>query len=339
MQFPVSPRGTKGWPQIGLLRNGFAFGLGVGIGLVALWLALREVNFEQTLTLVGQSDVTLELLALGAVMTAMVVTLRRWQQMLRPYPTNFIRLFRVFLIAHLLNTLLPAKLGTAARIYLAAESERVNVGFVFGTVTAEKVLDTLAMLVVLLALMLWIPLPAWLRDTLIISIVGVMSLFVAMVGIQRVGKAIVAGLVRVEQKYLGGRSWKLSAATSGLVESARGLLTQRQMLVVWGYTSLVWLAGGLANQLLLDAMGLRLPWTAAWFLLVVLQLGTRVPALPANIGVFHYLVILALGVYAVNATQALGYALVLHLLVFIFPALLGALFLGQAGMGLSRRWR
>jgi uncharacterized membrane protein YbhN (UPF0104 family) len=83
-------------------------------------------------------------------------------------------------------------------------------------------------------------------------------------------------------------------------------------------------------------MGLDVPWTAAWFLLVVLQLGTRVPSLPANIGVFHYLVILALGLYTVNGTQALGYALVLHLLVFILPALLGVLCLVHGGVSFGQ---
>jgi uncharacterized protein (TIRG00374 family) len=330
----VSP--AKGWQPRDWLRNGLALTLGIGIGLVALWLAVRGVDFEQILALVLQSDVVLELLAFGAVMSATVVTLLRWQQMLRPYPTDFLRLFRVFLIAHLLNTLLPAKLGTGARICLAAESEQVNVGFVFGTVTAEKVIDTLAMLIVFLVLMLWVPLPEWLRDTLMISTAGVIVAFVALVGVRRVGQAITAWLARIEHKYLGGRSWKLSAAVGGLVESSQSLLTQRRMLALWGYTGVVWLAGGLANQLLLYAMGLDVPWTAAWFLLVVLQLGTRVPSLPANIGVFHYLVILALGLYTVNGTQALGYALVLHLLVFILPALLGVLCLVHGGVSFGQ---
>lgn len=48
------------------------------------------------------------------------------------------------------------------------------------------------------------------------------------------------------------------------------------------------------------------------------------PALPANLGVFHYLVILALGVYRIPESAALAYAILLHLVVFILPAFLGA---------------
>jgi uncharacterized membrane protein YbhN (UPF0104 family) len=57
---------------------------------------------------------------------------------------------------------------------------------------------------------------------------------------------------------------------------------------------------------------------------VALQFGTRIPALPANLGVFHYAVILALGFYGVNESVALAYAILLHLIVFILPAIIGA---------------
>ena len=54
------------------------------------------------------------------------------------------------------------------------------------------------------------------------------------------------------------------------------------------------------------------------------SLGHVFPALPANLGVFHYALILALAFYGVNESVALAYAILLHLIVFVLPAVIGA---------------
>jgi uncharacterized membrane protein YbhN (UPF0104 family) len=60
-------------------------------------------------------------------------------------------------------------------------------------------------------------------------------------------------------------------------------------------------------------------------LLTTLQIGNKVPAVPANLGVFHYIVVLTLGLFGVDRTIALSYAFVLHSVVFLAPAVVGGL--------------
>ncbi|HZQ05325.1 MAG TPA: lysylphosphatidylglycerol synthase transmembrane domain-containing protein [Anaerolineae bacterium] len=310
---PSSQRGT--W--ISLL-------VGAALGILALALIARSVNLNLTLQALAASHLVLFLLAFLAQMIAVGFTLRRWQILLKPYPTHFLNLGQIFFIAHLLNTLLPAKLGTVARVLLAAESENLNVGLVLGSVAIEKVLDTLVMLVFLAILAPFAPLPLWLRESLTASVLLVLAAFVALVSAARFREQLLTGLASVESRLFGHESRRVAALASGMVESLVNLTQRREAVRVLFWTALIWLTGGIVNQLLLAAVGLSLDWTAAWFLLVVLQIGTRVPALPANLGVFHYLVILALGVYGVNESTALAYAILLHLIVFILPAFIGA---------------
>jgi hypothetical protein len=58
--------------------------------------------------------------------------------------------------------------------------------------------------------------------------------------------------------------------------------------------------------------------------LVVLQVGTAVPSSPGRIGVFQYLVILALSIFAVDKNVALGYSIVLYLVVYVPVVLIGS---------------
>ena len=67
-----------------------------------------------------------------------------------------------------------------------------------------------------------------------------------------------------------------------------------------------------------------LPFWTSLLLLVVLQIGTAVPSSPGRIGVFQYLVILALSILFVDKGVALGYSIILYLVTYIPIALIGS---------------
>jgi hypothetical protein len=83
----------------------------------------------------------------------------------------------------------------------------------------------------------------------------------------------------------------------------------------------------LTNYAIFLALDMGLSLAAALFLLAVLQVGVAVPSAPGKLGVFHYLCVLALGVFGVAKESAIAYAVLLHVVVFVPPSLLGAVFL------------
>lgn len=300
--------------------------LGLAVSVIAIWLIVRGVNLDETLAILAASHWQWVALAFLAQMIATAFTLRRWQVMLQPYPTQLFRLTQVYFIAHLLNTILPAKIGTVARVVLAADTERLNGGFVFGSIAAEKILDTWVMLVLFVLIAAWVPLPMWLREPLALSALVALVGVVALIAVRGLRTRIVSVVGYVEQRFFGGNARRLSALVNGVVENLVQLTGRREAAEVLIWTALMWITAGLANLLLFLALDIRIEWSAMWFLLIVLQIGTRVPALPANLGVFHYLVIVTLSLYGVAEARALGFALLLHLIVFILPAFIGAVF-------------
>jgi uncharacterized membrane protein YbhN (UPF0104 family) len=55
----------------------------------------------------------------------------------------------------------------------------------------------------------------------------------------------------------------------------------------------------------------------------MLQIGSAVPSSPGRIGVFQYLVILTLSFLVVDKNVALGYSVLLYLVIYVPNALIG----------------
>lgn len=301
--------------------------VGLGVSLVSLALVFRGVNTGAVIAALSRTSLPLLLVAFAAAMAATGGTVLRWKLLLRPYPVQATRLFPVFMIAHLLNVVLPAKLGTVARAYLAGEAEGIDKVFVMGSIAVEKVLDNL--IIVLLGVMLLpftLP-PAWLWQP---------GLSAAALGAMLFLLVVLAGQHRDELVAWSQSVWG-KVPYSGLLnpitylrpalESFAALGRRDIRWSLWGWSILIWACGILANQLTMMAMGVDAPVLAAIFVLIVLQIGTKVPALPGNIGVFHYLVVLSLSVFSIERNVALSYGLVLHGVVVLLPSVLGAFYL------------
>ena len=96
---------------------------------------------------------------------------------------------------------------------------------------------------------------------------------------------------------------------------------------VWFLSAVVLVFSVTTNYLLLKASGIEVPYVAALFLMVVLRIGEAPPSLPGKLGVFHYLVVLALSVFGVDRTPALSYAFVLYAVAVVPIVIAGAILL------------
>jgi uncharacterized protein (TIRG00374 family) len=108
------------------------------------------------------------------------------------------------------------------------------------------------------------------------------------------------------------------------------------VLVVLGWSALIWVITVLLNQLLLWSLGIQVPAVVAVLLLIALQIGVRLPSSPGSIGVFHYLCVVTLSLFGVERSVAFSYGVILHLVMYLPPSLLGLVYLGRSGYSLSR---
>ena len=303
----------------------FGTWFGLGVSLICLALAFRGVNTGEVIAALSQTEPVLLLVAFLSVMLSSIGSTMRWRELLHPFRPQPGRLFQVFMISHLGNTLLPWKLGTLLRTYLVADAESIGRSFVIGTVAVERLLDILILALLFLAILPSVAFPRWLHDSGLSRSLTILPLVLLLVAIIYSKPQLLA-----ELRPRGGvdlpapLNWLAQFLNQGL-RSLDVLARPGQYVAIVTWSLVIWGAGALTNGLALAALGIRVPVLASIVLLVTLQIGNKVPTMPANIGVFHYVAILTLGLFGVDRAVALSYALVLHAVVFLAPAVVGGL--------------
>jgi uncharacterized protein (TIRG00374 family) len=248
----------------------------------------------------------------------------RWQLLLAVQRAPlFGRAFSVLSVGLMVNAFLPARLGEFARAYLMGEAEAESKVYVLGTVAVEKVAELLFLLLSLIVLLSQMALPEWLagpaRSTALILAVLV-PCFVLLAW----QRNFILRIMERASRSITSAWWGWLVRQTRYGFASLDVVRRPSLLIgLFGTSLIVWIISALTNYLVFLAFELVLPFWASLLLLVVLQVGIAIPSSPGRIGVFQYLVILTLSIFAVDKNVALGYSVVLYLVIYMPIALLG----------------
>ena len=311
------------------------FWLGIGIGLLALVLAFRQVELGKVAAAFARVDYLLVAAAAGMQLLAIGAIAWRWRLFFHRRPL-FPRLIRSLLIAQLVNGVIPVRLGMLVRAYLIGREERQSKITVLTTVVAEKVFDSLG-LVLFSAVVLPFFVADWFHWSSLRLSTGV---FVAMLPVmvlvthqrRRVLRLVRSAATRAPWGDRVGLVQKFEAGLEGLA----GLRGWSPLVSVWVWTLAVAGLGILVNYAVLRAFGIGVPFVAAFVLFVALQIGGKVlPVAPlGGIGVFQWICVEALALFEVDRDLALSFGFMLHFVVFVPASVLGALALYRTHLSL-----
>jgi uncharacterized membrane protein YbhN (UPF0104 family) len=230
-------------------------------------------------------------------------------------------------LGQLLNLIFPARLGDLGRAYLISQTGYNSQAQALGTVALEKLWDIILLVGLVLSLSLWYPLPAWVTVPTRITAIAGGLLLLGIVSLL-VGRSYLAP--RWEERWAFVSQWPVLNRSAGrLLDGLAGLYRPHIMLVTGAWSLLAWFFGALTNLALLKAFDLPGSVSLALLLLVVLQMGVAVPSVPGRIGVFEGLCLVTLALFGVEANVALGYGVILHLVVLLPPVLLGLWWLSR----------
>lgn len=305
---------------------------GLLLSLICLVLVVRDVQLDAVLATLAKVRLLPLLAAVGVEVLTFWAIAVRWR---RFFPAGeapaTVRLFQILNIAQLVNAVLPAKLGPLVRAYLAGRGESRRVAVALTTIVGEKVLEGLSLLLVAVGLLPFVPLAGWLRPTTWISTAAFLILLGLMVGLAFRRQMVSRWLERLLARW--PRLLDLAQSAISALDVWRSGWT---VLALVGWSTFIWAITVLLNQLLLWSLDIEAPVVAPILLLVVLQLGVRLPSSPGSIGVFHYLSVVTLSLFGVEKSVAFGYGVILHLVTYLPASLLGLYLLGRAGYSLSR---
>jgi uncharacterized protein (TIRG00374 family) len=301
-----------------------------GIRLGDLWAALRGAAY---LWLLPGVAITVGLLFLKAW---------RWQMLFWPeYRLPFSPVMTALCAGYLASNVLPARAGELARLVLLVSEQPVSAARTLSTIVVERLLDVLTLIVVLVALLPWVELPAdmthaaWAIGLLALAGAALMVLFSFWKARALQWARLLAGRIRFLDRP--GVYAALGHLIDGFatLRGRLGLTLIAISLLGWaGVIGMAWSAG--------RAFPAQIPMTAAAFAVVVTTLGMLIPSSPGYIGVFHGLVWVALAPFGVPKDQAFSFALVWHGANYLTLSLSGVIALWVHGTSLGqvfRRWR
>ncbi len=311
------------------LRRHIQGGLALLLAGLAAWLSIRQIHWPTLMSTLVSADLPLLVCALGTVLVTTVVKAARWHVLLRlcDARTGGMRVLRLVLIGQMGNIFLPARLGDVARAVLVGPQATGGIPAVLGTILVEKTLDAAMGLLVLIGLVFWMPMPSWLYG----PIVGISALVGGLLALLLLAtapataawptrfQALVTWLparLRPAQGRLGRILAGLKLGLGLFRQPAIALLALVLSIAVWGLAALT-------NVVAFAALDISAPAWSIWLVLVIGYLANALPSVPAQVGVFEYTHMVTLTVAGVSQEPALAYSLILHLLVYGPPAVLG----------------
>jgi uncharacterized protein (TIRG00374 family) len=293
--------------------------------LICLVLVLWRIDYHEVLEALGQADymwlVPASLPFAGTIASKVL----RWQ-LLFPGEHSRIRrskLLSALMISYALNTILPARLGELARVYVIGESENLSKSLALSTIVVEKVLDVLTLLLFLVLLLPFVALPPWIQQSAMLLGPVFVALFLLILALAYQRKRTLTLIHSIVGRVPRLRAERLLASLDSALSGFDVLGSVRTNLILWGWSIAVWVTSGLFMLLVMIAFHLDAPPAAAFLLLCVTSLGMTVPSSPGYIGVYHWLVVSTLYIFGVDREVALSFAFALHALTFVPLTLIG----------------
>jgi uncharacterized protein (TIRG00374 family) len=278
------------------------------------------------------------LLGVSVALNLFSLRMRAWRwYYLFPPGSHRSRLFNAVMIGYMANNLLPLRAGEIARVYVAAR-HGPRFWTVVATLVVERVLDGLAVGLMLGGLFLLLPMPPEVRWPALIFLSVDAAGLVALVVIA-VAPGACAAIIRALVHHWPRLERRLLDVLGTMSEGLRGVRDRHHLLPIAVSSVGIWTVLAIAVWAGLQASHLDLPWAASWAVLAFMGLGVSVPSSPGYVGVIQAATVLALALFAVPRADALSFSLVFHAAQYIPVTVYGFILLLVEQVSLSEAAR
>lgn len=294
--------------------------VGVVSSCVAIALLVAAVNPSRTLAVIQQARPEPLVLAVGILAGQTVVRAGRWRLLLGRGGDGamlpFGLVLRALLIGYLGNSALPARLGEPARAGVVSRAANRSFGSVLGTVLLERLIDTIALAVLVLGASMFAPVPTLVVNVAVVTIaLGIAGGLILVTVGRRLGSAGSATPVGLRER---GSAFARHLV-AGALYPGRGVIAKAGALslIAWMLDAGIYLAAA-------ASLGITLPVGTAVIIGAAGALATALPAAPGYVGTYD-LAAAAVGAgLGLEPATAVALAAVVHAVVLVPIALAGA---------------
>jgi uncharacterized membrane protein YbhN (UPF0104 family) len=287
---------------------------GIILGLVLGWLVLRGVNWSGLVSAFGRVSWDTLVTAASAVIASLFLQAVRWKLMLPRESVSTTRLFFVRNAGLSLNNLSFAQgggvLGDASELAMLTKSDKIDGSKVVASLVMSRALDFVITSIFILAGFFIVPQLGVFKPVIIPVLVVTALIIILVVFVRKVVRFPLFN--------------KISVLKSSL--SAVAFLRDRKLIFALSIllTVLAWMLLGTAAWLVAQAIGIQLPfWMMSIVLVGMTLFSGAIPAAPSAIGTYEFVTVYLLGLFSVNKSDALCFALIVHALVMLPPNIMG----------------
>ncbi len=318
-------------------KNLRALIIGIAISVLALYFALRNVDFSALADSVLSADLGWMAVVLVSYMVHYWLKAMRWRDLLEPVKQLTAgQAYPVMMTGFFANNILPAHLGEFVRMYVGSKVFLVSKTQVLATIVLERILDFS-----MIALMFGAALVAGgsISDQLVYA--GYVLL-----GITLIAWLVIFVSLRYEQPMMRFIGWLLKPLPDRFAERLLNMLLlaltamhsmKSVRLVVRSVvlSLLQWALVGLAIYAALKSVGVEINMAVALVTLAATVLAVALPAAPGFFGTIQLAFVLALVPYGVSESDALAGSVIFHIISYGYVMISGVIALHQLNMRVS----
>lgn len=308
----------------------------LAVGLVLLWLAFRDIDFEDLGKGLREANYLWLIPALTFATLAYLSRARRWNLLIHPlgYKPSFKNSFYAMMTGYLANIALP-RIGEISKCVALGKKENIPVDQLIGTVVIERTIDFFSLMVIMV-IMLFVDgstlgpflvdnifIPFQLKISQTFGATWVFWLILAFAGF-----ALLLAIYLLRNKLRRIRFFaKIFDTAKGIIH---GLKTITRIEHKWEFlfhTIFIWVNYTLMTWVVVFSVKSisHLDLGDGIFLLVIGGLAMTAPV-NSGLGAFHFIVSGGLmAVYGVTKEDGLVYAILSHESQLAFGAILGVI--------------
>lgn len=313
------------------------FWLGLLITLVFLGLLFYRTNLSEVIAPLKSANYLFIIPAIAVYFVGFWFRVVRWSYIMKPIkavPSK--RLFPLTVIGYAVNNLLPFRIGELVRAYLVGEKEHVSKTAALGTIVVERIFDGLALVFLVVAISLFIPMGEWLKGITILMtglFLGFLALFVFLAASPVWTQKILDWIACCLPQRLGQ---PLRGLATHFVTGIKILHSPKRLLVVFGYSLLLWSIEAAMSWVLAFSFSVRQPYPVFLIGTATANLAITLPTTQGGIGPFEYFYKQSLVIFGTPDSLATTYAVVLHVVLLVPLILLGLVYLWTEHLSFSQ---
>ncbi len=303
--------------------------VGVPVGVVFLWLAVRNADLDAVRDTLREADPGLVGLAIAAFGVVYLFQAARWRRIAATFTVRLARFYEMTVSGVAVNNVLPGRLGDFLRARWLALDSGMASGKAFGTVILDRAFDLVVLVGLLIVGIAAVASSTWLAQLAAAGAVVVLG---------------IAGVLLFSRVYIGRRERDrherglVRRLVRDTVERLAEPLGRRHLVIWLGLSLAAWAIWAVAALLVAQSLGIDLSVTEALFVTAVLNLGSAVPSSPGYVGTYEWLGVASLGLLDIDHESALAFTILVHAAWYVPTTLFGAVALGtRAAVRLRER--